>query len=110
MAWEIAPTTGSKIAVTDDPAAAVLRADLVHIDVWAPMAECDDDWIDRIKVLGPHQVTEAFLLATGNPNVWFMHGLGVNNEVFDSHAAIVFDQAESRLHTVKAVPVATLGS
>ena len=108
-------------------------ADFVHTDVWVSMGEDKDVWTDRVALLGPYQVNRALLDASGNPKVKFMHclpafhdantvvggeimaqtgmtdGLEVTHEVFESPASIVFDQAENRLHTIKAVLVATLG-
>jgi ornithine carbamoyltransferase len=134
IANDIATRTGAQITITDDPAAAVSGADFIHTDVWVSMGEAKDVWIDRVKLLTPYQVNRALLDASGNPKVKFMHclpafhdtntvvgaeimgetgmskGLEVTNEVFESPAAIVFDQAENRLHTIKAVLVATLGS
>jgi ornithine carbamoyltransferase len=134
IANDIATRTGAQITITDDAAAAVSGADFIHTDVWVSMGEDKDVWIDRVKLLTPYQVNRALLDASGNPKVKFMHclpafhdtntvvgaeimgetgmsnGLEVTNEVFESPAAIVFDQAENRLHTIKAVLVATLGS
>ncbi len=133
IANDIAARTGARITITDDPQAAVAGADFIHTDVWVSMGEAKDVWIERVKLLSPYQVNRALLDATGNPNAMFMHclpafhdsntvvgadimsktnmpdGLEVTNEVFESPASIVFDQAETRLHTIKAVLVATLG-
>ncbi|MGW3137787.1 ornithine carbamoyltransferase [Streptomyces sp. NPDC001139] len=123
--------TGARITVTEDVEAAVRGADFLHTDVWVSMGEPADTWHERIDLLLPYQVTAKTLAATGNPDVRFMHclpalhdhrtrlgrqlldtygldGLEVTDEVFSSPASIVFDQAENRLHTVKAVLVATL--
>ncbi|MFJ9116797.1 ornithine carbamoyltransferase [Streptomyces sp. NPDC102394] len=123
--------TGARITVTEDVEAAVRGADFLHTDVWVSMGEPADTWRERIDLLLPYQVTAKTLAATGNPDVRFMHclpalhdhrtrlgrqlldtygldGLEVTDEVFSSPASIVFDQAENRLHTVKAVLVATL--
>jgi ornithine carbamoyltransferase len=104
----------------------------VHTDVWVSMGEPRDAWGERIALLRPYRVDEAVLEATGNPSVRFMHclpafhdretavgeeiyqefgldALEVTDEVFESKASIVFDQAENRLHTIKAILVATLG-
>jgi ornithine carbamoyltransferase len=129
----IAEQTGAEITITDDPAAAVSGVDFVHTDVWVSMGEPKDVWDQRVKVLSPYQVNRALLDASGNRKVKFMHclpafhdtntvvgkemmehtgmtsGLEVTNEVFESPASIVFDQAENRLHTIKALLVATLG-
>ena len=107
--------------------------DFIHTDVWVSMGEPKDVWTERVKVLTPYQVNSALLAASGNPAVKFMHclpafhdtntvvgrqimehtgmtgGLEVTDEVFKSSASIVFDQAENRLHTIKAIMVATLG-
>lgn len=123
--------TGARITVTEDVESAVRGADFLHTDVWVSMGEPADTWRERIDLLLPYQVTAKTLAATGNPDVRFMHclpalhdhrtrlgrqlldtygldGLEVTDEVFSSPASIVFDQAENRLHTVKAVLVATL--
>jgi ornithine carbamoyltransferase len=134
IAHDIAVRTGATITITADPAEAVAGADFVHTDVWVSMGEAKDVWIERVQLLTPFQVNRALLDASGNPKVRFMHclpafhdtntvlgaqimdetdmadGLEVTNEVFESPAAIVFDQAENRLHTIKAILVATLGS
>ncbi|MCL6668047.1 ornithine carbamoyltransferase [Streptomyces panaciradicis] len=123
--------TGARITVTEDVEAAVRGADFLHTDVWVSMGEPADTWRERIDLLLPYQVTAKTLAATGNPDVRFIHclpalhdhstrlgrqlldtygldGLEVTDEVFSSPASIVFDQAENRLHTVKAALVATL--
>jgi ornithine carbamoyltransferase len=129
---EIAAQTGATITVTDDPDAAVDGVDFVHTDVWVSMGEPKDVWTSRIDLLEPYQVNSALMAATGNPGCWFMHclpafhdsntvvgkemmehtnmpnGIEVTNEVFESPVSIVFDQAENRLHTIKAIMVATL--
>jgi ornithine carbamoyltransferase len=133
LAVEIAQRTGARITVTEDPAEAVRGVDFVHTDVWVSMGEAKDVWLDRVRLLTPYQVNTALLAASGNPRIKFMHclpafhapnttvgaeimaetgmaaGLEVTGEVFESHASIVFDQAENRLHTIKAILVATLG-
>src|SRR5690242_5244843 len=133
IAEDIARRTGSRITVTADAADAVAGVDFVHTDVWVSMGEPKDVWTEGVRVLTPYQVNAALLEKTGNPAVKFMHclpafhdtetvdgreimdhtgmtaGLEVTHEVFTSPAAIVFDQAENRLHTIKAVLVATLG-
>ncbi len=121
--------------ITDDPAEAVAGADFVHTDVWVSMGEAKDVWAGPGRSCSlPYQVNRALLDASGNPKVKFMHclpafhdantvvggeimaqtgmtdGLEVTHEVFESPASIVFDQAENRLHTIKAVLVATLGA
>jgi ornithine carbamoyltransferase len=128
---EIAKETGAKILVTDDLAEAVKDCDFLYTDVWVSMGEPDSVWTDRIKLLLPYQVNQKAMELTGNPNVKFLHclpafhnretkmgeeifrkfgldGLEVTEEVFESKASIVFDQAENRLHTIKAVMVATI--
>jgi ornithine carbamoyltransferase len=133
LARQIAARTGAAVTITEDPAAAVKGADFIHTDVWVSMGEPKDVWADRVQVLKPYQVNTALLQASGNPKVKFMHclpafhdqnttvgrqimehtgmtdGLEVTGEVFGSEASIVFDQAENRLHTIKALLVATLG-
>ena len=133
-AKKVAKATGAQITVTDDPAAAVSDVDFVHTDVWVSMGEDKSVWLDRVEDLRPYQVNAELLAASGNKKVKFMHclpafhdtntkvgaeimgetkmpkGLEVTDEVFESPASIVFDQAENRLHTIKAVLVATLGS
>jgi ornithine carbamoyltransferase len=132
IAEDIAGRTGARVTVTDDPAEAVAGADFVHTDVWVSMGESKEVWTDRVRLLAPYQVNAALLQKAG-PAVKFMHclpafhdhdtvvgaeimahtgmdsGLEVTDEVFQSPASIVFDQAENRLHTIKAVLVATLG-
>jgi ornithine carbamoyltransferase len=133
LAGKIAETTGARITLTEDPAEAVHGVGFIHTDVWVSMGEPKEVWADRVKVLKPYQVNTALLKASGNPAVKFMHclpafhdanttvgaqimahtgmtdGLEVTGEVFNSAASIVFDQAENRLHTIKAILVATLG-
>ena len=132
IAGEIAQHSGATITVTQDPEAAVSGVDFIHTDVWVSMGESKDVWIDRVNLLKPYQVNAELMAASGNPAVKFMHclpafhdanttvgkqmmettnmpnGLEVTEEVFESPASIVFDQAENRLHTIKAVMVATL--
>jgi ornithine carbamoyltransferase len=133
IARDIAERTRATITITEDPAAAVAGVDFIHTDVWVSMGEAKDVWTERVRVLAPYQVNSDLLAKAGNPAVKFMHclpayhdkntvvgreimehtgmndGLEVTDEVFRSPAAIVFDQAENRLHTIKAVLVATLG-
>jgi ornithine carbamoyltransferase len=133
LARGIAGRTGARITLTEDPREAVAGVDFIHTDVWVSMGEAKDVWAERVKVLSPYQVNAALLRAAGNPRVKFMHclpafhdtntvvgreimehtgmtaGLEVTGEVFSSAASIVFDQAENRLHTIKAILVATLG-
>jgi len=133
LAMDIAGRTGARITVTEDPAQAVASADFIHTDVWVSMGESKDVWAERVRLLAPYQVNAALMGKARNPAVKFMHclpafhdpnttvgreimehtgmttGLEVTGEVFGSGASIVFDQAENRLHTIKAVLVATLG-
>ena len=133
IARQIAERTGATITITEDPAEAVRGVDFIHTDVWVSMGEPKEVWTERVQVLKPYQVNAALLRASGNPAVKFMHclpafhdpnttvgreimehtgmtdGLEVTGEVFGSQASIVFDQAENRLHTIKAILVATLG-
>ena len=131
-AQAIAAETGARILVSDDVAAAVESVDFVYTDVWLSMGEPEEKWGERIKLLLPYQVNAKLMKKTGNPRVKFMHCLPafhnadtavgkdiaenfgisemeVTDEVFESPASIVFDQAENRMHTIKAVLVATLG-
>ncbi|TAL20500.1 MAG: ornithine carbamoyltransferase subunit F, partial [Frankiales bacterium] len=127
----IAARTGGSVTLTDDIAEGVAGADVVHTDVWVSMGEPKEVWDERIALLRDYQVTMDVLRATGKPDVRFMHclpafhdrstvvgeevfqrtglaELEVTDEVFESEHSIVFDQAENRLHTIKAVLVATL--
>jgi ornithine carbamoyltransferase len=131
-AREIAGETGAKITITEDVAEAVRGCDFLLTDVWVSMGEPDEVWKERIALLTPYQVNARTMELTGNPDVKFMHclpafhnadtqvgkeiyekygmeALEVTEEVFESPASIVFDEAENRLHTIKAVMVATLG-
>ncbi len=132
LAKDIAERTGARITITSDVAHAVAGADFIHTDVWVSMGESKDVWAERVKLLAPYQVNAGLMAESGNPAVKFMHclpafhdtntevgrdimehtgmtgGLEVTDEVFQSGASIVFDQAENRLHTIKAVLVATL--
>ena len=132
-AEDIAGRTGARVTLTDNPADAVSGVDFIHTDVWVSMGESKDVWQDRVALLTPYQVNAALLESTGNRAAKFMHclpafhdtntvvgreimehtgmtgGLEVTDEVFQSGASIVFDQAENRLHTIKAILVATLG-
>jgi ornithine carbamoyltransferase len=134
LADQIAEETGARLTITDDPAAAVSGVDFIHTDVWVSMGEDKHVWDDRVRLLRPYQVNTDLMRASGNRRVKFMHclpafhdpnttvgrdimehtgmtgGLEVTGEVFESNASIVFDQAENRLHTIKAILVATLGS
>jgi len=134
LAKDIAGRTGARITITEDPAQAVAGADFIHTDVWVSMGEAKDVWAERVRLLAPYQVNADLMRKARNPAVMFMHclpafhdantvvgreimehtgmtsGLEVTDEVFSSPASIVFDQAENRMHTIKAVLVATLGS
>jgi ornithine carbamoyltransferase len=134
IARERAQLSGARITLTDEPDEGLRGSDFVHTDVWVSMGEPKEVWHERIRLLAPYQVNGAAIEKTGNPRAKFMHclpafhdkntvvggeiieetgmddGLEVTNEVFESARSIVFDQAENRLHTIKAVLVATLGS
>ncbi|NOU16120.1 MAG: ornithine carbamoyltransferase [Bacteroidales bacterium] len=129
---EIAKETGAKITLTENVAEGVKGCDFLYTDVWVSMGEPDSVWEERIKLLKPYQVNKKAMEFTGNPNCKFMHclpafhnretvvgeemfkkfgldAMEVTEEVFESNASIVFDEAENRMHTIKAVMVATLG-
>ncbi|MEQ9491323.1 MAG: ornithine carbamoyltransferase [Alphaproteobacteria bacterium] len=129
----ISKDTGARVTITEDVDAAVQGVDFVYTDVWVSMGEPKTKWAERIKLLKPYQVTTEVMAKTGNPRACFMHclpafhntettvgadikdefgldALEVTEEVFESPASVVFDQAENRMHTIKAVLVATLGS
>lgn len=128
-----AVSSGARITLTDDVAQGVAGVDFIHTDVWVSMGEPKEVWAERIALLKPYQVSSDLLARSGNPEVKFMHclpafhgldtqvgrdihaefglsELEVTDEVFESPASIVFDQAENRLHTIKALMVATVGS
>lgn len=128
-----AKATGARILLTEDVQQGVSECDIVYTDVWVSMGEPEDVWAERIKQLIPYQVNAEVMKMTGNPHVKFMHclpafhntetkvgkhvrdtfgldAMEVTEEVFESAASIVFDQAENRMHTIKAILVATLGS
>lgn len=132
-AQAIAAETGARVMITDDIDDAVRDVDFVYTDVWVSMGEPKEKWAERIKLLMPYQVNAALMAKTGNPRTRFMHclpafhntetsvgmdiqaqfgidAMEVTEEVFESPASIVFDQAENRMHTIKAVLVATLGA
>jgi ornithine carbamoyltransferase len=133
IARERAERSGAKLTLTDDPDEALPGVDFVHTDVWVSMGESKEVWDQRVQLLRPYQVNRSAMEKTDNRLVKFMHclpafhdkntvvgrdvmehtglddGLEVSDEVFESHASIVFDQAENRLHTIKAVLVATIG-
>jgi ornithine carbamoyltransferase len=129
--FEIAKANGGKITVTGNVEEAVKNCDFLYTDVWVSMGEPQEVWAERIKLLLPYQINQKVLELTGNPNVKFLHclpafhnretkigeeifrkfgieAMEVTEEVFESAASVVFDQAENRLHTIKAVMVATL--
>lgn len=133
QAKEIAKETGAEIIVTDNVKEGVKGCDFIYTDVWVSMGEPDEVWKERIELLRPYQVNKAMMDATGNAACKFMHclpafhnretivgeeifqkfgldGMEVTEEVFESPASIVFDEAENRMHTIKAVMVATLGA
>ncbi len=130
---DVAKTTGAKITITDDIAKGVKNADVIYTDVWVSMGEPDSVWESRIKLLKHYQVNAAMMKKTGKPGTLFMHclpsfhdlktvivkqihakfkltAMEVTDEVFESPNSVVFDEAENRMHTIKAVMVATLGS
>ena len=132
-AQAIAKETGARITITEDVDTAVTGVDFVYTDVWVSMGEPKEKWGERIKLLMPYQVNAAVMEKTGNPRARFMHclpafhntdtivgkeiqaefgisAMEVTDGVFESPASIVFDQAENRMHTIKAVLVATLGA
>ena len=127
------PKYGAKLTITDDPKTAVKGVDFIHTDVWVSMGEPKEVWEERIELLMPYQVNAELMKATGNPHVKFMHclpafhdtettvgkqiaeqygitnGMEVTDEVFESETNVAFEQAENRMHTIKAILVATLG-
>ncbi|MBD0737251.1 ornithine carbamoyltransferase [Streptomyces sp. CBMA29] len=130
-ARRLAEISGARVTLTEDVTEAVRGADFVHTDVWVSMGEPKEVWDERIALLAPYAVTADILAATGNPDVRFLHclpayhdlgtaigreihqrtgltSLEVTDEVFESDRSVVFDQAENRMHTIKAVLVATL--
>lgn len=131
-AKELAKQTGARFLLTDNVAEAVKGVDFLYTDVWVSMGEPKEVWDERVRLLKPYQINTAMVNATGNPNVKFMHclpafhnretkvgqdvyektgmeSLEVTDEVFESERSIVFAEAENRMHTIKAVMVATLG-
>jgi ornithine carbamoyltransferase len=132
MANDFCKKSGGKLLITDNPLEAVKGVDFIYTDVWLSMGEAADKWAERIELLKDYQVNSKLMKATGNPNTKFLHclpafhnretkvgeeiyqkfgldGLEVTEEVFESEASKVFDEAENRMHTIKAVMVATLG-
>jgi len=130
---KIANETGAKITITDNVQKAVKDADFLYTDVWVSMGEPDEVWDERIKLLRPYQVNMDVIKATGNPAVKFLHclpafhnretkvgeeifqkfgleAMEVSEEVFESEHSIVFDEAENRMHSIKAILVSTLGA
>ena len=128
----IASETGARLTITESVEEGVAGADFLYTDVWVSMGEPDEVWQARTQLLSPYQVNMAAIKATGNSDVKFLHclpafhnretivgeeiyqkygldGLEVTDEVFESDRSIVFDQAENRLHTIKAIMVATIG-
>ncbi|HBC95343.1 MAG TPA: ornithine carbamoyltransferase subunit F, partial [Clostridium sp.] len=128
----VANKTGAEITVTDDIDEGVKNADVLYTDVWASMGESDKVWTDRIRLLKPYQINMEMIRKTGNRKVIFEHclpsfhdlntkigeeihdkfgldSMEVTDEVFESEHSVVFDEAENRLHTIKAIMVATLG-
>ena len=129
---EIADKTGAKITLTENVQEGVLDCDFLYTDVWVSMGESASAWDERVKLMTPYQINMDTIKATGNPNVKFMHclpafhndettigkevsekygmsGLEVTEDVFESDYSIVFDEAENRMHSIKAIMVATLG-
>ncbi|MFI6477977.1 ornithine carbamoyltransferase [Nonomuraea sp. NPDC050663] len=131
-AKDLAKQTGATVTITDDVAKGVKGVDFLYTDVWVSMGEPKEVWDERIKLLKPYQINDKVVKATGNRNVKFMHclpafhnretkvgedlyektgldALEVTESVFESPRSIVFDEAENRMHTIKAIMVATLG-
>jgi len=134
IARDRANESGARILITDDPAEALPGSQFVSTDVWVSMGEPKEIWDERVRLLTPYRVDAAVMSATGRDDVRLLHclpafhdsrttvgrevmqrtglvdGLEVTHEVFESAANVAFDEAENRLHTIKAVMVATLGS
>ena len=132
IARDLQAKYGAKLTITDNPKEAVAGVDFVHTDVWVSMGEPKEVWAERIKLLMPYQVNAGLMKATNNPRAKFMHclpafhnletkvgrdiheqfgisAMEVTEEVFESELNIAFEQAENRMHTIKAILVATLG-
>jgi ornithine carbamoyltransferase len=133
IARRLQEQSGARLTITDDPGAAVKGVDFIHTDVWVSMGEPKEVWKERIGLLRPYQVNAELIKASGNPGVKFMHclpafhdaettvgrqiaetygltsGVEVTNDIFESDRNIAFEQAENRMHTIKAILVATLG-
>ena len=133
IARDLEKKYGAKLTITDQPSEAVKGVDFIHTDVWVSMGEPKEVWKERIELLTPFQVNTALMQASGNPHVKFMHclpafhdtetkvgkdiaehfgldnGVEVTNDVFESEYNVAFEQAENRMHTIKAILVATLG-
>jgi ornithine carbamoyltransferase len=134
IAKKLQAESGARMLITDDIGQAVKDVDFIHTDVWVSMGEPKEIWAERIALLSPYRVTMDVIRKSGNPAVKFMHclpafhdtetkvgkemaehfnmsdGLEVSNEVFESERNIAFEQAENRMHTIKALLVATLGA
>ena len=132
LARATAVRTGATLTITEDVASGLSGAEFVHTDIWVSMGEPEDEWARRVALLTPYRVDSSLMALTGDPSAKFMHclpayhdqsttigrkvaadyglvdGVEVTDEVFESPASIVFDQAENRMHTIKAVLVATL--
>ncbi len=129
---QIADQTGARLTLTEDVGEGVGGVDFLYTDVWVSMGEPDSVWEDRIALLKPYQINNRVVELTGNPGVKFLHclpafhnretkvgqevyekfgldGMEVTDEVFESERSVVFDQAENRMHTIKALMVATIG-
>jgi ornithine carbamoyltransferase len=132
-ARELEREYGGTLTLTEDPREAVHGVQFIHTDVWVSMGEPDEVWEERIRLLMPYQVNAQLMAASGNPRVRFMHclpafhnletqvgrhihekfgidAMEVTEDVFESRAGIQFEQAENRVHSIKALLVATLGS
>ena len=130
---EIASQTGGKITISDNVEESVAGCNFLCTDVWVSMGEAADAWEERINLLQNYQVNQQVMELTGNPDVKFLHclpafhnrntkvgeeihqkfgleAMEVTDQVFESEASVVFDEAENRMHTIKAIMVATLGN